>query len=89
MRITGFVAAWALSAVGAASAFSTTTDQSSTAGIQAFVKRRIPNHAKDFVFMLEDAYHESNDTYDSYSVSSTHQGKIIVKGSTLSALMSG
>lgn len=76
---------WLLSAIGAAATSST----SSTAGVESLVKRRLPDHADSFEFALELSSHGSALTNDSYTVSSTRDGKIRIEGTTTSALLSG
>lgn len=66
----------------------------STAGISALVKRRMPNHVDSFAFSVvpEMVLPSSNETRaknDAYKVSSTTDGKILVEGSSLSAIASG
>lgn len=77
--------AWLLSAIGAVATSST----SSTAGVESLVKRRLPSHANSFEFALEPSSHGSSLTNDTYSVSSTKDGKIRIEGTTTSALLSG
>lgn len=72
----------ALSSVVAASA-------PSTAGITAFVKRRLPHHADSFEFVVSNPTKSSTKENDSYSVSSGSNGKIKVQGTSLSAVMQG
>ena len=76
---------WALPALVTVLAISSS---SSTAGIEDFVQRRLPHHVHDFEFSLDEVKHsaQSNDTY---KVSSAKNGKILVEGNSLSALMSG
>ena len=76
---------WALPALEVVLAISSS---SSTAGIEDFVQRRLPRHVHDFEFSLDEGKHsaQSNDTY---KVSSSRNGKILVEGNSLSALMSG
>jgi alpha-N-acetylglucosaminidase len=76
---------WLLSAIGAAASSSS----SSTAGVEALVKRRLPNHVNSFEFSLEPSSHGSTLANDSYTVSSTKNGKILIEGTTTSALLSG
>jgi alpha-N-acetylglucosaminidase len=59
-----------------------------TQGISDLVKRRLPNHLHNFQFTL-DAFHDTDNKYDSYVVSSGSNGTILVKGNSLSALSSG
>ncbi|KAK5996206.1 Alpha-N-acetylglucosaminidase [Cladobotryum mycophilum] len=58
----------------------------STAGVEALVRRRLPQHADAFEFTLVDG-HDDND--ESYIVKSSGDGKVHVQGTTLSALLSG
>jgi alpha-N-acetylglucosaminidase len=76
---------WLLSAIGAVATSST----SSTAGVESLVQRRLPSHANSFEFALEPSSHGSALTNDSYTVSSTKDGKIRIEGTTTSALLSG
>ena len=89
MRVLSLFAACSLIPAVLASAGS-----SATAGVEAFVKRRLPKHTKDFEFQLTHApttpnLTRSDDDSETYTVSSTKDGKILVKGSTVSALMTG
>ena len=66
----------------------------STAGIEALVQRRLPNHANDFVFTIAAApasYATSNDSQqvDQYTVSNGGNGTIHVSGNSPIALASG
>ncbi|PTB51442.1 glycoside hydrolase family 89 protein [Trichoderma harzianum CBS 226.95] len=71
-------------AINASKPTASTTGQ--TAGIQALVKRRIPQHENSFIFSL------TNDTasaVDNYTVVSTVDGKIHVQGTSLSSIVYG
>ncbi|KAE8151487.1 tim-barrel domain-containing protein [Aspergillus avenaceus] len=59
----------------------------STQGIQSLVQRRLPDHAHNFEFSLVNV--SQHVTNDSYVISSTSEGKILVEGNTLSALSKG
>lgn len=61
----------------------------STAGIEALVQRRLPQHAGSFQFELVNVSTAAPKSNDTYAVSSTEDGKILVQGNTLSALLSG
>jgi len=58
----------------------------STSGVEALVERRLPQHASSFQFKLVNLSTAAN---DSYVVSNIDDGKILVQGNTLSALLSG
>jgi alpha-N-acetylglucosaminidase len=58
----------------------------STEGISNLVKRRLPNHLAHFQFTLDT---NLEGKYDSYVVTNAPDGKVSVKGNTLSALSSG
>lgn len=60
----------------------------STDGIYNLVKRRLPNHADNFQFALRNIT-ESSKKYDGFIVSTTANGKVVVEGTSLSALSSG
>ncbi|CEJ59702.1 hypothetical protein PMG11_08314 [Penicillium brasilianum] len=60
----------------------------STEGIFSLVQRRLPKHADSFQFTLVNATQATN-TSDEYVVSTTANGKVLVQGSSLSALSSG
>lgn len=60
----------------------------STQGIYNLLKRQLPSHASSFELSLVKSIAGSTG-YDQYVVSSTPQGKILVEGTTLSALSSG
>ncbi len=72
---------WVLVAVNAFAEAST-----SCAGIEALVQRRLPNHAGCFEFSISET---SNSTKDSYTVTSTQDGKIHVQGSSTSGVLYG
>ncbi|OIW28203.1 putative alpha-N-acetylglucosaminidase [Coniochaeta ligniaria NRRL 30616] len=61
----------------------------STAGIEALVQRRLPQHTGAFQFKLVNVSTEESRGNDTYVVSCGDDGKIIVQGTTLSALLSG
>lgn len=61
----------------------------STQGIYSLLQRRMPLHANSFELSLVDSIGDSTTGHDHYSVSSTSEGKILVEGTTLSALSSG
>lgn len=75
-----FLAAW----IGTGSA-----DTPSTAGIEALVKRRLPDHADAFEFRIRSTDRAQTPIPDIYTVTSADNGKILVEGTTLSALASG
>lgn len=64
----------------------------STAGIEALVRRRIPEHVNSFSFALSRNVSLSNSTLpanDEYTVSNAHDGKIHISGNSPIALASG
>jgi alpha-N-acetylglucosaminidase len=63
----------------------------STQGIVDLVRRRMPGHANSFEFELVGASSTANQSnpLDEYNVTSTSSGKILVQGTSLSALASG
>lgn len=66
----------------------------SAQGIVNLLKRRLPAHVEDFVFQLTSnntgLYTSSSKAVnDEYHVSSTTDGKILVQGNSLIALLSG
>jgi alpha-N-acetylglucosaminidase len=61
----------------------------STDGIYDLVKRRLPQHADSFEFVLVNETDRDTTVNDQYVVSSTSDGKILVEGNSLSALSSG
>ncbi|KAI1812548.1 glycoside hydrolase family 89 protein [Poronia punctata] len=70
----------------------------STAGVESFVHRRLPQHAGSFKFEVVDLQSDSEadldevDTglvNDSYNVSSTSDGAILVQGNTVGGLFAG
>lgn len=77
----------------------TSTRTDLIAGVQALVRRRLPEHAESFEFTLLGVVSESSERVaqkvlgkgdgDSYIVSSTGNGKIHIQGNTPSALLSG
>jgi len=60
----------------------------STEGLYSLVKRRLPNHVDQFRFTL-DADFVDSDGYDQFVVQSEHNGTILVRGNSISALSSG
>ncbi|KAL7809425.1 putative alpha-N-acetylglucosaminidase [Trichoderma gracile] len=58
----------------------------STAGIEALVRRRLPQHEHSFTFSLS-ANTESES--ESYTVTTTHDGRIRVQGTSLSSILYG
>lgn len=65
---------------------STTSNTGSTAGIEALVKRRLPQHENSFTFSL---FANTGSESESYSIMSTRDGKIQVQGTSLSAIVYG
>jgi alpha-N-acetylglucosaminidase len=61
----------------------------STQGIYSLVQRQMPEHADSFQFSLVDSIGGNSTGYDQYIVSSTSDGKVLVEGTTISALTSG
>lgn len=61
----------------------------STDGIYNLVKRRLPQHADSFEFSLVNETEKNANVNDTYVVSGTSDGKILVEGNSLSALSSG
>lgn len=61
----------------------------STTGVEALVRRRLPQHDEAFQFELVNVSTAASRGNDTYVVSSTTDGKILVEGNTLSALLSG
>lgn len=76
------VATWLLSFAAAVVASSP-----STAGIEALVQRRLPQHVHSFEFSIANA--TSAGESDSYTVSTAQSGKVKVEGNSLSALATG
>jgi alpha-N-acetylglucosaminidase len=60
----------------------------STQGIYNLLQRRMPSHAHSFELSLVESIGNAT-AYDQYEVSSNSEGKILVRGTTLSALSSG
>ncbi|KAI0394292.1 glycoside hydrolase family 89 protein [Xylariaceae sp. FL0594] len=91
------VVAWGLVAAGTAAL----RTAASTAGIESFVQRRLPRHVGSFLFELVDPEPDSKSKgaseldvqgerlNDSYNVSSTDDGKILVQGNTVGGLFAG
>ena len=82
-----------LSLLAATAAFLTTSSAQSTAGIEAFVRRRMPNHEQSFAFSLVDAYDSAANITrppnDEYTVSNGGNGTIAISGNSPIALASG
>jgi alpha-N-acetylglucosaminidase len=93
MRLFNIILTWAFVAAGAAAIRTT----ASTAGIKSFVQRRLPQHVGSFRFELVDPESESDaetgveiePVNDSYNVSGTSDGRILVRGNTVGALFAG
>ncbi|KAI0400241.1 glycoside hydrolase family 89 protein [Xylaria palmicola] len=89
MRVSGLVA-WAFAA--GVAALRTTN---STAGVESLVRRRLPRHAEAFRFEIVGANdtpqtkREAERVNDSYVVTSTGSGKVLVQGNTVGALLAG
>jgi hypothetical protein len=83
MRLSSVLGALALGWTVAATA--------STQGLYDLVKRHLPTHCEDFVFVLEDFVSPSNAsdlTNDKYTISGL-DGSITIQGNSLSALSTG
>lgn len=81
-----------LALLAALTAWLTTASAQSTAGIEALVRRRMPNHAGKFVFSLADAQVAGNLTNapnDEYTVSNGNDGAISISGNSPIALANG
>lgn len=74
-------------ASGALFAAATALDMS-TQGIENLARRRLPEYASKFRFSLVNPTQDWG-VNDSYNVSSTHDGRLLVQGTTLSALSKG
>jgi alpha-N-acetylglucosaminidase len=64
----------------------------STQGLYDLVKRRLPSHRDAFVFTLASSTTPTNSTeleLDEYTVSTSANGSIAIKGNSLSALATG
>lgn len=64
----------------------------STQGLYGLVKRRLPSHCDAFVFTLASPTTLTNSTeleLDEYTVSTSANGSIAIKGNSLSALATG
>lgn len=65
----------------------------STTGIEALVRRRMPSHAKSFVFSLEDVeavpVNITHPRNDQYTVSNGDDGTIAISGTSPIAIVSG
>ena len=82
-----------LAALAAIAACLTAINAQSTAGIEALVRRRMPNHADSFAFSVEDtSTGTANITHppnDEYTVSNSDNGTISISGNSPIALASG
>ena len=88
MRLLGFIAVvTSLPALVCAAPLA--PGQSPTAGVEALVKRRLPDHINSFEFVLQNSTRIDEKSYDAYVVSSSENGKIRIEGGTTSALLSG
>lgn len=79
---------WAAAAAGVG-AIVTRASAPSTAGVEALVQRRLPHHSKSFEFAIVNATASTELVNDTFKVSSTHNGKLLIQGNTVSALLSG
>ncbi|KAM3558985.1 hypothetical protein MY1884_003712 [Beauveria asiatica] len=77
--------AWLLSAIIAAVASTTT----STDGITAFIKRRMPGHVASFQVSIDNAAAAPDTSSDRYTVYSGSNGKIQIQGTSPSAVLQG
>ncbi|KAI0434497.1 glycoside hydrolase family 89 protein [Xylaria sp. FL1042] len=92
MRVFNLFTTWAFAA--GVAALRTTA---STTGVESLVRRRLPQHAESFQFeIVEGLGADGNETgtedervNDSYVVSSACNGKVIVQGNTVGALLAG
>ncbi|KAI0913825.1 glycoside hydrolase family 89 protein [Ustulina deusta] len=92
MRVFDLFAAVAVAA--GVVALRTTT---STSGVESLVRRRLPQHAESFQFEIVETLGvdgtqteiQSELVNDSYVVSSASNGKVIVQGNTVGALLAG
>lgn len=78
--------------VGAGAGVSATLTKpaaASTAGVEALVQRRLPEHRHKFEFALVNTSGSAEPGNDTYRVSSTSNGKFLIQGNTMSALLSG
>ncbi|KAI8628560.1 glycoside hydrolase family 89 protein [Xylariaceae sp. FL1651] len=82
---------FAWTAAVSAVALRPTATTASTAGVAALVQRRMPQHAPSFQFVIVNATNATTTepVNDSYVVSSMSNGKILVQGNTVSALLAG
>ena len=62
---------------------------SATAGVEALVQRRLPDHVDAFEFSIRPHTDSPAPIPDEFTVTSTDDGKIRVEGTTTSALVSG
>lgn len=93
MRVFNLIS-WAFAAAAGVAAIRTTA---SVSGVEALVRRRLPQHAESFRFQIVDEMGdgdvESEDdgerVNDTYVVSSSADGKVLVKGNTAGALFAG
>ncbi len=69
--------------------FATLGPAQSTDGLYNLVKRRMPNHADHFHFTIDTSNLTGTEGYDQFEVSNAPDGKILIKGNTISALSSG
>lgn len=93
MRVTQLFAACAFAA-GISVALRTSA---STTGVESLVRRRLPQHADSFQFELLEELEpnvgqidvEDDRVNDSYVVSSSSDGRVLVQGNTAGALLAG
>lgn len=87
MRLVKLVS-WAAAAAGVG-AIVTQTSAPSTAGVEALVQRRLPHHSESFEFAIVNAPDSTELVNDTFKVSSTRNGKFLIQGNTVGALLSG
>ncbi|KAJ9157206.1 Alpha-N-acetylglucosaminidase [Pleurostoma richardsiae] len=88
MRLLGLIC-WVAVAIAAPASIVIREDVPSTAGVEALVRRRLPQHVDNFQFAIVNASQPAALENDRYIVSTTSDGKILVEGNSLSALLSG
>ncbi|KAB5545833.1 putative alpha-N-acetylglucosaminidase [Coniochaeta sp. 2T2.1] len=87
MRLLSLIIASVAAAVAGAPIDGTT--KVSTSGVEALVQRRLPQHVGSFQFQLVNTSTTDTKGNDTYIVASVADGRLLVQGNSLSALLSG
>jgi hypothetical protein len=79
-------------AAASAASLAARSSSSAAAAVEALVQRRLPQQSGSFVFSLaggNNTVGQGHRVSDTYTVSSTDEGKIYVEGNSVGGLLSG